>query len=304
MTFNYLPLELTFVSEGLLKVPPFAGSMLRGAFGASLKQSHCLSLRPCRKTCQKGSKCVYGRVFETPMAETHDLLGKVTFAPHPFALFPVTSGPRILEAGQKLVCRWTIWGDALENTAYMILAWAQAGRRGFGINQSPAQLAEVRRLDTHEVVFAANLPNFGNLAPSVWTAEHTDGNYRVTLATMSPLRLKYQRQFVGMRSAPTAEDVSNALFTNLARRVSLFASESKVTELDGETPEVRIKWQEHTRFSRRQDTLMEMGGMEGTIRWERLNGNLLQTLRAGEILQVGKNTSMGLGKYKLEVEVL
>lgn len=68
MTANLLPLarlHLTVRAEGPLQLPPYAGSMLRGAFGHAL-----LALSPLPHTdgkpCALHASCPYCQLFAAP----------------------------------------------------------------------------------------------------------------------------------------------------------------------------------------------------------------------------------------------
>ena len=58
-------------------------------------------------------------------------------------------------------------------------------------------------------------------------------------------------------------------------------------------------WIESKRFSNKQRNLLAMGGIVGKITIKNPSDKLMEILVAGEVLQVGKNTSFGLGQYKL-----
>ena len=63
----------------------------------------------------------------------------------------------------------------------------------------------------------------------------------------------------------------------------------------------KLHWEDQTRYSSRQKTKQLMGGLRGHIE---LEGNLnpyMPLLRAAEIIHLGKETSFGLGKTRLEV---
>ena len=49
-------------------VPPYEGSMIRGAFGRAFKES-CCPLPSCGNGCLLVNKCPYGYVFETSPPE-------------------------------------------------------------------------------------------------------------------------------------------------------------------------------------------------------------------------------------------
>ena len=55
-----------------------------------------------------------------------------------------------------------------------------------------------------------------------------------------------------------------------------------------------------TRYSNRQHTKMQLGGIRGYISYEELDEQSYILLKLGEILGVGKQTVFGLGEIKIE----
>jgi hypothetical protein len=62
----HLRLRATFCATSLARLPPFKGSMLRGAFGHALRKAVCAMgpAQPC-ETCTLRGPYVYTRLFET-----------------------------------------------------------------------------------------------------------------------------------------------------------------------------------------------------------------------------------------------
>ena len=81
-----------FSTERPIRLPGFAGSAWRGAFGHALKKTVCVVRNtPCNQ-CLLKNACAYSVVFETPPPANAEKMRKYTAAPHPFVLqFPVTA---------------------------------------------------------------------------------------------------------------------------------------------------------------------------------------------------------------------
>ena len=81
-----------FSTERPIRLPGFAGSAWRGAFGHALKKTVCVVRNtPCNQ-CLLKNACAYSVVFETPPPANAEKMRKYTAAPHPFVLqFPVTT---------------------------------------------------------------------------------------------------------------------------------------------------------------------------------------------------------------------
>ncbi len=103
------------------------------------------------------------------------------------------------------------------------------------------------------------------------------------------------------------------LFSNLLRRISLLTVFHTDTPLETNFAELtqaaravglksaRLSWHDWTRFSSRQDTLVQMGGLVGEIE---LTGADLEPfwpyLWLGQWTHAGKGAVMGLGRYQIE----
>jgi len=80
-----------FATDSAVRLPNFAGSAWRGAFGHALKKTVCVVRNtPCNQ-CMLKNACAYSYLFETPPPANTEKMRKYTAAPHPFVLqFPVT----------------------------------------------------------------------------------------------------------------------------------------------------------------------------------------------------------------------
>ncbi|WP_295455534.1 CRISPR system precrRNA processing endoribonuclease RAMP protein Cas6 [uncultured Thiodictyon sp.] len=132
---------------------------------------------------------------------------------------------------------------------------------------------------------------------------------RLRLGT--PLRIKRDRHFLGARDL-TAADLLHALYRRLRTLAQL---QGGVPGGDPEWLDPRrvprepdplrlhthwLRWHEWTRYSSRQDTLMQMGGLIGDIA---LDGPALPmvwpALWLGQWTHVGKGTAFGLRGYRI-----
>ena len=59
----------------------------------------------------------------------------------------------------------------------------------------------------------------------------------------------------------------------------------------------RTQWDDWSRYSRRQEARMSLGGFKGKVTFEGELDEFMPFLLLGEYIHVGKNTAFGLGKY-------
>lgn len=193
---------------------------------------------------------------------------------------------------------------------YLIHALNLAGQRGVGVSQGRFRVASVHqepqlgKADWEQVYDASSaayrrLP----LAP----AHIPPTPERVALKLITPLRIKRDGRLVAPRAFRTA-DLLYHLNSRLAMLQAFYGARGKAaiprwTDLEapeGLLLECHLRWHEWTRYSSRQRSEMQMGGLMGDLV---LNGAIAQpywpSLWMGQWCHLGKGTSMGLGCYRL-----
>lgn len=293
-------------AETAVRLPAYAGSMWRGALGHALKRTVCVTgARHC-PDCLLYRSCAYPYAFETPPPEHAAKLRKYPAAPHPFVIEP-WSDRRDLAPGEAFGVDLTLIGRGNAQLAYFVEALRRAGQSGIGKGKGRYGLAGVEQ-ETATGWQTIYTPG-GRMAMLPATAPEVPplpaGPVRVELLT--PLRLKIGGDLV------TPERLRfRDFFSQLLRRVSLLSYFHTDTPLETDFrglvqaaeaiaiigPELR--WHEWTRYSARQDTLLQMGGLVGTFV---LPGAALTSfwpyLWLGQWTHVGKGAVMGLGRYRL-----
>ncbi|MDR1450773.1 MAG: CRISPR system precrRNA processing endoribonuclease RAMP protein Cas6 [Helicobacteraceae bacterium] len=64
--------------------------------------------------------------------------------------------------------------------------------------------------------------------------------------------------------------------------------------------ESSIAFKDFTRFSARQQTKMQLGGIMGHINYDEIDAKSYALLKLGEIMGVGKQTVFGLGEIRVD----
>ena len=296
-------LHLTVRADGPLQLPPYAGSMLRGAFGHAL-----LALSPLPHTdgkpCALHASCPYCQLFAAPPLPAHSLQ-KFSHMPQPYVIEPPTGGAQQLQAGQSFGFGLVLIGKALGLLPTVLQAWQRALRTGLGPQHTPCTLVDIydengtqRLSDKREQL--SNLSTTLPPAPALGT--------QATLHFCTPLRLQVQGKPVRAGQL-TARD----LLIALARRHQLLCD----VHLGAAAPQYDFKtlveqvqavalqaqdlhWFDWGRYSQRQKQEMQLGGLLGAVT---LHGDLApfaELLHFGQWLHVGKNASFGLGGYRLQ----
>ena len=296
-------LHLTVRAEGPLQLPPYAGSMLRGAFGHAL-----LALSPLPHTdgkpCALHASCPYCQLFAAPPLPAHSLQ-KFSHMPQPYVIEPPTGGAQQLQAGQSFGFGLVLIGKALGLLPTVLQAWQRALRTGLGPQHTPCTLVDIydengtQRLSNKREQLS-NLSTTLPPAPALGT--------QATLHFCTPLRLQVQGKPVRAGQL-TARD----LLIALARRHQLLCDVhlgAAAPQYDFKTLAEQVQaialqaqdlhWFDWGRYSQRQKQEMQLGGLLGAVT---LHGDLApfaELLHFGQWLHVGKNASFGLGGYRLQ----
>ncbi|MCX8005817.1 MAG: CRISPR system precrRNA processing endoribonuclease RAMP protein Cas6, partial [Burkholderiaceae bacterium] len=289
-----------------LCLPDYAGSLLRGQFGAALRRTACITKAKTCDGCPLLRTCPYPAIFETPAPATHPLQ-KFSAVPNPYVIEPPPRGLRRVAAGDLLRFEMVLVGQALERLPLIVYAWQRALANGLGRQRVVGELVDVsvERDGTFYSVWDAGgarlLPHeTGLTVPAFPAVQH------ITLELLTPLRLQDNG-----RPLRPADLTARKLVTALLRRAGLlFEFHAGTPGLGAQAPalaraaealadERALRWHDWTRYSSRQKQEMTLGGVVGswTLRGEL--APLLPWLWLGQWLHVGKNATMGLGRYRL-----
>lgn len=304
-TINHLPLcryTLTVRAEQPLRLPDFAGSMLRGAFGHALRNLACMTRQKDCKGCPLLATCPYPIIFETPPIAGHSLQ-KFSAMPNPYVIEPPEGGARVLEAGECFTFNQVLIGQALPQLPLIVLAWERALQRGLGKTNSRCRLLAVHA-EGSEPVYEMGANRVRTHLPT--EVVPISGKSHAVLEFITPLRLQRQGERVGLRELD-----ARTLLVTLARRHQLLCdsqlaspSQQDFTALEEAACGIRIKadmhWHDWTRYSSRQQQAMTLGGLIGKIELEGDISPFAAILALGQWLHLGKNAVFGLGRYRLE----
>lgn len=294
--------------ETPLRLPDYAGSALRGAFGHALKRIVCVTRERDCKACMLYHNCAYPAVFAPPAPE-HHVVQKFSDIPAPYVIEPPPWGARAYAPGEPLGFHFVLIGNALKNLPLVIHAFQRAFDRGIGVGDGRARLVSVSHVDAHGALLPVFDSGKGRIDPhpTILPPPPADVPERVTLDFATPLRL--QQNGKPLRAA---ELVSARLLMGLVKRAALLADfhtpvrpdlDFRALARHAETiaGEKLLNWRDWGRYSSRQQREMKLGGVVGT--WS-LQGELAPFwpfLQMGQWLHVGKETPFGLGHYRLIV---
>ncbi len=291
-----------------IDLPPYAGSTWRGLLGWSLRRTACITRSPTCDGCLVAANCPFFRLFEVPKPAPDDPRGQTVS--HPFVLDLDDEGTRRIPPGGTLSLGITIIGDANVLLPNLVYALSQAGETGIARNRGRFRLHQVLQerwlsSDDWEVVLDADGTGLTPIPVGPVDLPPPPERPRVDLVT--PLRIKRFGRLVGPAEFE-AGDFLRALCRRLDTLDRHFGEGTPgglcpgLTDLlaDMRPEPADLRWLDWTRYSSRQGTRMQLGGLVGHFALPaEITGALWPLLWLGQWVHIGKSTSFGLGTYRL-----
>lgn len=290
-----IQLKIEITQQENLQLPEYAGSMLRGAFGHTFKRLACITKQKECKTCPLYQSCAYSQVFEGVMSddEQHSL---------PYVIQIPQSSNRFIAKGQTWSFGMVLMGNAIHQLPIIAYAWQKACEDGFSKDQSKAQLLAIYQ--NNQIIYQPNKPLLAHQPHQMPSQPITSS---VHLDFVSPLRLQHNNYIVLKPEELTAPIILIALAKRIQRLAELHANPvtfdlaQLLAAAQQITIEPHLKRATMTRYSNRQQRLMNLDGLIGRIS---LTGDLSafnELLTLGQQVHLGKNATMGLGQYHLSL---
>jgi hypothetical protein len=301
--------RFTFRMRDDLRLPDFSGSLLRGQFGAALRRTACMTGAKTCVGCPLLATCPYPAIFETPAPASHHLQ-KFSQVPNPYVIEPPPLGTRAIAAGEALSFAMVLIGRALDQLPLIVYALQRALRHGLGEERARGELEDIawQRGDESVPVWDSSTGRVSAHEP-VLEVPAFDGCASARLNIATPLRLQDNG-----RPLRPHELAPRKLATALVRRTALLCElhadlpglGARAAELarhaESLADERALVWHDWSRYSSRQKQAMTLGGVLGT--WT-LHGDLAPLapwLWLGQWLHAGKNATMGMGGYTLQLD--
>jgi hypothetical protein len=281
--------------------------MLRGSFGHGLRSVSCITRQRFCEGCPLLDSCQYPALFAPqPGAE---LAAQFPDIPAPYVIEVPLGTPHTLAEGESLTFNMVLFGHAVRQLGTVILAWQRAAWNGLGKGQARATLARVEWEATPRDWTEVFSTDSGRVAPHAGTLILSEEAYfagksatsSVTLHLETPTRLQHRGTLCNSHQL-TPEIVLGAL----RRKVALYARRylgsmpAEPVRPDDMMLDHRTTVHQWQRYSSRQQRAMSMDGLVGPLTLKGELQSWLPWLWLGQYTHLGKNTSFGLGGYRLE----
>lgn len=287
------------------RLPAFAGSAFRGAFGHALRKTSCADKAHVCLGCQDRTTCLYFSLFEVQANPQGQSPSQVSAPPHPYVIVPPNPTRGDLRAGDALSFEFRLFGPANRHLPRLIEVFDEMGRAGVSIRDERLRFA-VSDISSHGQTIYRKAD--GQMISGEWTRPlDLNGNEAcaegaLQLRLQTPLRLKVGGNFTDALPFPV-------LTRALLRRVSILSEafspsplkldyRNLLDQAEGiKVVESDLKWWDFSRYSNRQQKTMKLGGIVGNVTYQGRLGPFLPLLAFCKETHIGKQTSFGLGQF-------
>jgi len=261
--------------DGTYRIPFFVGSMLRGVIGHALKRVVCINPSYECEGCFALRECLYYQFYEKPNSIHQYRLG-------------IRLKPRTLNFSLYL------FEDAIDSIPYVVAAVIKAFEE-IGIGKEHVKMCVASIHVNERLVYSKQHgASLDNIVPNELEIDRFC--QEVQLQFVMPLRMKQNNKIA-------AESIAlHSLINNIHNRYTQLKgleARSLGYRVRGEVTQNSMKFMELQRYSNRQKTAMNLGGLMGDITIKGLDKQSYMYLKIGEIIGAGKQTVFGLGSYHI-----
>lgn len=285
-------------------LPRYKGNTLRGGLGYSLKNITCIHRSNICNECLIKKSCVYIYLFDTIRPDNSEILRDRYEIPKPFIIETLYDEKIHYDPGEEISFDLILFGKAIKLLPYFILAFENIGRIGLGKDKGKFSLERIENEsniiydnETKTLLSSPKILHISDLIPP-----DNINSQEISINILTQLRVKYEGKL-------TDRLEFHILIRNILRRASYLSyfhcggtMEKFPPEILSSAEKIAIKhndsrWREWQRYSTRQKTDMNFGGVVGRITYMGELEQFIPLLLLGEYIHVGKNASFGLGKY-------
>ncbi|MYB35586.1 MAG: CRISPR system precrRNA processing endoribonuclease RAMP protein Cas6 [Gammaproteobacteria bacterium] len=284
-------------------LPEYPGSVLRSAFGMALRRIACVTNQSTCPGCPLINECVYTKIFDSGIVAQTTGISLTPYVIESSIVEPKTNSTDFMFGFHMVV-----YGIALKQLPLLVLAWQKVLACGLGKKRTTGKLVRVvccQKGSQDVCVWREDQPR---IIPHD-TTTHLDipvDKHEVVLHFDTPVRLQRKGKILGHSEITSADLISGCMrrFSAVVACSGEQIDRRSIRELTEQSKSLEdkkeLKFVQYSRYSSRQRYEMQLPGLIGS--W-RIRGDLkpyLHFLYLCEIFHVGKNTSIGLGKYTID----
>lgn len=295
--FYFSKVKFNLVAEEPMILPEVKTSMFRGGFGHIFKNFNCANrLAKSCTDCLLKDTCTYTYIFADSGSSAK---------PKPYVLYANDSTTRFFRKGDFFTFELLLFGQAIKYLPHFIFSFIELGKRGISKSRNKFIIHSVQ--DIKGTTLFENNKLFASAPVETVLLNNTESflnSQVVSLNFITPLRLT---NFGDLVVNPTFEMLIKAItrrFSSLCLEYCGFQPKVDYLSLIETAKQIkvvsnRLVWKDWSRYSSRQHSKMEFGGLVGKITFAGDMRIFLPYLKLGSIIHIGKNCVFGNGKYNI-----
>ncbi len=295
--FLKLNFRIKFMESG--ELPQYKVSAIRGGIGEMLLRQNCIYERDC-EACSFKDECLVQRIYYHPLKIVPEFVKDKSNMGY---LYECRDFRTNIQKSDILRFSMLLLGDVIVHAPHILNAIQKFGEIGFGKNKIKFILDKVEN-NGREAVFDKNVINNRMFAPQSlndYINSRLSRNYakKIQVCFMTPWTQKYKGKFIKqfdgdafVESVYRRVYLANCMEGN---EISSYYNMSKNIEVSDQ----EVKHREISRFSSTHNCKIDLKGLIGKFTLSNVPKEFMPYIYAGELLHIGKNTSMGFGQYKV-----
>lgn len=295
---RYSKIHLIFEFSENTKMPENKVSAIRGGMGEMMLKQYCLSDRNCND-CKFKEDCTVPRIFYHPLKIKPEY---VTGGESLGYIIECENKQTIFNEGDKLKVNIILFGNVIIYFSQLLQALYVLGMNGIGKEKSKFDIVgifnEKRKPIFEDGAINNNKIIINTLSDYIeYELKKLNCSDKKMLRFYSPLSQKFRGQWLSKFDG-------QALTEAAMRRVYLLncmeGNDIGKIYLKSEFPHIEQQQVYHTKIDRYSNTHkshIALHGIKGECLLENITDESLEYLIAGQLVHIGKNTSMGFGGY-------
>ncbi len=296
MQIDYRRIKLTLFFEKKISINiPFA-YVFRSVLGNELHYLSCVLKKQVCGECPLRFKCAYSVLFENPVSKDNEVIKGRDKAPSPYIIQAEYYNNTEIE---KVDLTVIFTGTGIDYISYFLLAVKRAGENGMfreRIKYTMGYISYSSKEYSMDYDFAS-LP----VESYIYDTNEDKVNKNIKISFITPFRYKKMGKY-------TSDININDILLAALRRVNMLSSFYGIGDtvsyngnISNAEESHNFSWLEGSRYSRRQDVSMKIGGISGSMNVKAdFTMQQLSLLNAAVLFNIGKNVSFGLGHIKYE----
>lgn len=290
-----LKLRAIFRAEENGKLPAYLGSTIRGLLGHSMRDSVCVEPNVRCHLCKFSENCEYTAHFNSA--------GNIAGSVNPFVLYVPVRDKTEWKQGDLLTFDITVFGKSTMASDFYVSGILKMREYGWGASRLKFSPVQIMNVFDKSLIWSDGQVWTHNFQPFLLHIPERDAS-SVLLRFNSPTRVVSKQK---LQRKLSFDQIIQAILTRI--RLLMHAYEGVVLEFDEErlfedaksvrTAEEEWRFVDFKRYSKTYNRKLDLPSIEGFVRFEGDITPFTPLLEIGEVVQIGKNTTHGFGKYDL-----